>query len=342
MQTLSDKLCREHGLSVVDKEHQSEKGSQHYCTHNGIKPKESFRSRLRLIIDCVILESKSFEDFLAKMRQQGVVCTYTPQHKITLRFRLPEQKKDIRARSVGFNYDEQNIRRRIDEALLFRTEQSAKGWRSALIDTSTDYFQSQPNLKRWAEIQNMKLVSEKLNLLTASKSSGESEGLQLTSAIADLSRQIYKLSSVVHNLEMVAKYSQLARQLQNLQGKPFTKKAVENLQTSHRKELEAFHRAESALQNVKSGFENLDGKYPPLSELKAKLESLKSDKAVLTQRKGNLKHELLDIDRARKEVQEYLSRCADLQDKKLDNKGGKARKVSTKSERCEQIERDER
>ena len=67
---INDKLCLEHGLSIVENPKPS-KG--HYGTWLGDEQKISYQEQLRRIIDTVMEEKPSdFSDFLEKLKSNGV------------------------------------------------------------------------------------------------------------------------------------------------------------------------------------------------------------------------------------------------------------------------------
>jgi|GEM_PF-227837 len=312
VRNLSDKICLEYQKSVVPENETSEKGGKKYCKYMGFKVKESFRQKLMLAIDHTILESKNFDDFLSQMRERGIYCEYVPEHKITLKFRMPEAQKNIRAAKLGFDYDENGIRRRIDDMVLFRTGESAKAHKTRLIDTTTERMREAPALSKWAEIRNIQEVAKSLNLLTNKSGNCEREARTITDKIGELNRGIDVVSGVIYNLETVKKHKPIIDELRELRSKHLSKKKAELFAEAHKKEIADYNRAESILREVKSEHGNEDGKYLPIGELKKQVEQMKGDRDILKTRYKNLKKEMQEIDTARKEVQEYLDRNADL------------------------------
>lgn len=105
---ISDRLCREYGLSVVIPDPiQTQK--RRY-TNNRITP---FRTILKNDIDRAIEKSDSFDDFLACMRENYYIKTSGKY--LTFCHRTNGQRKAIRATetSLGAAYTEANIRRRL-------------------------------------------------------------------------------------------------------------------------------------------------------------------------------------------------------------------------------------
>ena len=80
IQTISDELCREYGISVIeDKGH--DKGKSHYEWDMN-NQKLSWKTKLKYIIDEIITKSDSFEDFLVKCAENGVEAVRSPDKVI--------------------------------------------------------------------------------------------------------------------------------------------------------------------------------------------------------------------------------------------------------------------
>jgi len=337
VRNLSDKLCLEYQKSVVPENELSGKSGKDYCKYMGFKVKESFRQKLMLAIDHTVLESKNFDDFLSQMRERGILCEYNPEHKITLKFKMPGAQKNIRAAKLGFDYDENGIRRRINDMVLFRTGENAKGHKTKLIDTTTERMREAPALSRWAEIRNIQEVAKSLNLLTNRSEKCDNEGRVIAEEIGRLNRGIDVVSGVIYNLETVKKYRPVIDELKDLQSKPLSKKKAGLFAEAHKKEIADYNRAENILRGVKSEHGSENGKYLPVGELKKQLEQMKADRGILKTRYKTLKKEMLEIDEARKDVQEYLDRNAGLL-----NSNDEPRRAEPESRSRTSDKRDER
>ena len=116
LRTISDELCRKHGLSIIENPHLS-KGKSHWEWELD-KQNLSWKEQLKRTIDEVIKVSEDFEDFLAKCADFGILVDYNPDHKIDLKFMLAEQKernpraKFTRAKTLGYFYESQQITKR--------------------------------------------------------------------------------------------------------------------------------------------------------------------------------------------------------------------------------------
>ena len=148
---ISDEICKEMGLSVVAYG-EIGKGVSHYeweKQQQGL----SWKAKLRYELDCIIQRSDTFEDFLEKCRLNGIEAVYKPEKTISLKFRMQGQQRFARAKTLGYYYLPENIRRRIKQF---------KSHRKMILDRSK--FDNR-GLQYWADIQNMKNVAQMINLL---------------------------------------------------------------------------------------------------------------------------------------------------------------------------------
>ena len=58
--------------------------------------------QLKRVIDQTIVESDNFDDFLAKLRDKSVEVVYTPEKTIKIKFRLPDQQRYARGKTLGW------------------------------------------------------------------------------------------------------------------------------------------------------------------------------------------------------------------------------------------------
>ena len=117
LRTIADEVCKRHHLSVIEHPECS-KGKSHWewdMNRQGL----SWKAKLKYAIDQVVKESESFEDFLAKCREHGILVDYNPDHKIDLKYMLAEQKERnprarfTRAKTLGWYYETAQIKSRI-------------------------------------------------------------------------------------------------------------------------------------------------------------------------------------------------------------------------------------
>lgn len=103
---ISDQLCREHGLSVVEEPQKGSRGAKHPG-----KNEPGFRDTLRQDIDRIVQQSGSWEDFLDRMGETYHVFKRGQQY--SFRHRSNGQQRNIRLSSLGYGYTEAELEKRI-------------------------------------------------------------------------------------------------------------------------------------------------------------------------------------------------------------------------------------
>ena len=104
LQRLSDIICLEHGLSVIEKKKPSERVK--WTTY---PEKKSFRDDIREAIDQILKEgsAKDFDELLYKLEDAG----YEIKRGKYVSLRGKEQKRFIRLRSLGNGYTEDDLKK---------------------------------------------------------------------------------------------------------------------------------------------------------------------------------------------------------------------------------------
>ena len=111
----SDKLCKEHNLSVIDQETQKEineikrRKFVNWYDWNEDRKGKSYKSRLQFDMDRVIQKAINWEHFLKIMEQYG----YEIKFGKYIAFKQKNQQRFTRAKTIGDNYTEEKIKERI-------------------------------------------------------------------------------------------------------------------------------------------------------------------------------------------------------------------------------------
>ncbi|RRD39889.1 relaxase [Leptotrichia sp. OH3620_COT-345] len=152
----SDKLCKEHNLSVIDQETQKEineiKRRKFVSWHdwNEDKKGSSYKSRLQFDIDRSIQQSVNWQDFLSKMERYGYEIKFGKH----IAFRSKNQQRFTRAKTIGDNYTEERIRDRI----LNKDREIGN-----IIDIkNNEKVKSSKGYERWATKHNLKTAASTL------------------------------------------------------------------------------------------------------------------------------------------------------------------------------------
>lgn len=108
MRRTSDELCRAHGLSVI--EHPEQGRTMSYdaweAERNG---KPTWYGQIRRDVDAAITRSFLFEHFIDCLKRQG----YQVKLGMYIAVRPPDKERFVRLKTLGDNYTEEAIRRRI-------------------------------------------------------------------------------------------------------------------------------------------------------------------------------------------------------------------------------------
>ncbi|MBC2241886.1 relaxase/mobilization nuclease domain-containing protein [Listeria booriae] len=162
----SDALCAEHGLSVIPP-NQNKGKSYHEWQMDQLG--ESWKSKLKDVIDRCIQTSKDFEAFTTAIQAQGYEIKYGKH----LAFRAEKQKRFTRAKTLGEAYTEENIKARIAESCTLPVKKNKKINPTnqplsvmVALDKNKKVLESK-GYEQWAKIHNLKQGAKTLNLLEA-------------------------------------------------------------------------------------------------------------------------------------------------------------------------------
>ena len=166
LQRVSDRLCLEHGLSIVENPKRSKK---HYGIWLGDNKKPSFREKLRLAIDAALSQKPAdFDTFLRLLQSAG----YEIRTNKSLAFRSAGQKTNICLRSLGKGYSEEEIRAVITDGKTHvphattHPNKQPQGV-NLLVDIQAKLQAGKgPGYERWAKVFNLKQMAQTINYLT--------------------------------------------------------------------------------------------------------------------------------------------------------------------------------
>lgn len=159
---ISDRLCQEYGLSVV--EHPAAKG-KHYAEWDAERKGTSWKALLRQTIDEALPGCKNFNMLLVRMRQQG----YEIKQGKYISFRAAGQERFTRAKTLGADYTEQALCKRISDQVRYHMTQKSSqhiGAIQRLVDIQAKLEAGKgPGYEHWAKIFNLKEMARTINFL---------------------------------------------------------------------------------------------------------------------------------------------------------------------------------
>lgn len=203
----SDKLCREHNLSVIDQETQKEineikrRKFVNWYDWNEDKKGSSFKSKLQFDIDRTIKQSINWQDFLSKMESHGYEIKFGKH----IAFRSKNQQRFTRAKTIGANYTEE----RITDRILNKEKEIGN-----IIDIkNSQKAKSSKGYEHWATKHNLKTAASTL-VEIRNKGFNSMEELergisQISIEKNELKRQFDKLSWEQKRIKEVVKQIQI-------------------------------------------------------------------------------------------------------------------------------------
>ena len=154
---LSDLICIEHSLSVVDN---PQRRNSAYNKWEGYKKYSSLRDLLRNDIDEVLKNKpKDFDDFIYQMKDKG----YSIKFGKHITFSHARQKRNIRLRSLGVGYSEEELKAIIRGNKNHREKKSKQKTKSAnlLIDVQQKLAEGKgKGYENWAKVFNLKQMAK--------------------------------------------------------------------------------------------------------------------------------------------------------------------------------------
>ena len=166
MQRLSDLICLEHQLSVIEIKPYRERQKRTLYP-----PREGNRDKLCAVIDNILLNEKpaSFESFLQKLEQQG----YEIKRGKYTSVKGTRQKRFIRFRTLGAGYGEEELKAVLAGEAEHRPRQKCPAPEQKfqmLVDIQAKLAEGKgTGFARWAKQHNLKEISRTLIFLQENK-----------------------------------------------------------------------------------------------------------------------------------------------------------------------------
>lgn len=295
----SDRLCREHGLSVIIPSRDKGKSYiEHQAVQNGI----SYKAKLKAAIDRRIPASSSLEDLLARLQREG----YEVKRGKYISARAPDQERFTRLKTLGADYTEEAVTSRIAGGPRpSRQSQQPGGKVSLLIDIQNNIKAKQSaGYQRWATIENLKRAAATMNFLTEHGIGSYEELEERCNAVAAASirtrESLRDTEQRIADLALLGKQIDTYRKLKPVYDRYKASKDKEKFLRGFESEIILFEAA--AREIKKAGLTKL----PSAENLKAELDGLAARKAALKAEFWKMQQTEKEYDHARKNVNAIL------------------------------------
>ena len=294
---ISDRLCKEHGLSVVMPGQDRGKSYAEWDAH---RKGTSWKAKLKAAIDAVIPQAKDFDDFLRLLQEQG----YEVKRGKYVSFRAPGQERFTRCKTLGEAYTEEAITERIKGRSVERKPKENHKISLRIDLENSIKAQQSAGYARWAKLQNLKQAAKTMNFLTEhgieQYAELESKVIEISAAndeaaaaLKDVERRLGNMAVLIKNLTT---YKQLRPVV--LEYRKAKDKAA--FRREHESQLILYEAAAKAIKDA--GMTKL----PNLAALKAEYRELDKQKARLYEQYGEVKRELKEYGIIKQNVDSIL------------------------------------
>ena len=300
IRNMSDKLCRENGLSVVV----PGKGSKgkSYAEYQAEKTGTSWKGKLKIAVDALIPQVSSFEELLTRLQAAG----YEIKPGKYVSCRAPGQERFTRLKTLGADYTEEAIRERI----AGRRAKAAKAPReqrdvSLLIDIENSIKAAQSKgYEQWAKIHNLKQAAKTMNFLTEHKIEQYAD---LVSRIEEMAAESGQAADALKDAEK--RLADMAVLIKNVSTYQKTKPVYDAYRKARNREKyragqeQAIILHEAAARSLKAAG---IAKLPNLAALQSEYEALQAQKEALYADYGKLKKKVREYDIIKQNIDSIL------------------------------------
>ena len=305
MREVSDRLCKENGLSVIPP---SQNKGMGYKEYTEAKRGTSWKQKLKQTIDRLVITAKDYDDFLRLMQEAG----YEIKTGKYISFRAEGQERFTRSKTIGENYTEERIKERIAGRTPRRNRRQTVPKGISLIGDIQERIRliDSKGYEYKAKLTILKETARTLNYLTENNllqyadlekkvedvhSSYDRTGKELKGVEARL-REVQPL---IKNISNYQRLKPVYDAFQKAKDKP-------GFKAKHEAELVIFEAARSTLLAMQG-----DEKLPSLKTLQAQQQRLLDEQQRLYDERAKLKKEVKKIETIKSNVDTFLAPSAD-------------------------------
>ena len=305
MREVSDRLCKENGLSVIPP---SQNKGMGYKEYTEAKRGTSWKQKLKQTIDRLVITAKDYDDFLRLMQEAG----YEIKTGKYISFRAEGQERFTRSKTIGENYTEERIKERIAGRTPRRSQRQTTPKGISLIGDIQERIRliDSKGYEHKAKLTILKEAARTLNYLTENNllqyadlekkvedvhSSYDRTGKELKGVEARL-REVQPL---IKNISNYQRLKPVYDAFQKAKDKP-------GFKAKHEAELVIFEAARSTLLAMRG-----DEKLPSLKTLQAEQQRLLEEQQRLYDERAKLKKEVKQIETIKSNVDTFLASSVD-------------------------------
>ena len=277
IQSISDKLCKENNLSVVDEFYEKYKKKfktkgKSYYEYSHYKKGTSWKSKLQFSIDKAVKRSNTWEEFLKIMERYGYEIKFGKH----IAFKHKDKERFTRSKIIGEDYTEENLRKRIKESKV-----------KELIDTSNEKIKSSKGYTHWARKENLKILS---NTLLEMRNQNINSLYSLENTIKENIKKLQDLQDKIKiNEDKINHFSKVMECINTVNNHRKNNKVNEN-------------KYKNALEFLKQYY----SKMPTSKEIFKELEDLEQKKNTLLKEYSQIKNSNLELNKIKNNYKTFI------------------------------------
>ena len=305
MREVSDRLCKENGLSVIPP---SQNKGMGYKEYTEAKRGTSWKQKLKQTIDRLVITAKDYDDFLRLMQEAG----YEIKTGKYISFRAEGQERFTRSKTIGENYTEERIKERIAGRTPRRNRRQTvpKGIsligdiqeRIRLIDSKGYEYKAKLTILKEAA-RTLNYLTEN-NLLQYADLEKKVEDVHISydrtgKELKGVEARLREIQPLIKNISNYQRLKPVYDAFQKAKDKP-------GFKAKHEAELVIFEAARSTLLAMQG-----DEKLPSMKTLQAEQQRLLEEQQRLYDERAKLKKEVKQIETIKSNVDTFLAPSVD-------------------------------
>ena len=296
----SDRLCKEHGLSVIIPG--QDKGKS-YIEHQAAQNGTSYKAKLKAAIDRLLPACSDLEELLRRLQREG----YEIKRGKYISARAPNQERFTRLKTLGVDYTEEALAARIaGRSRPSHQPKQRNGKISLLIDIQNNIkAQQSAGYRRWATIENLKRIADTSNFLTEHGIGSYEELLDrceaASASVVRLKADLRDTGAKIDELTLKMKHVGTYRQLKPIYDRYKASRDKEKFLRGHESEIILFEAAARELKRL--GAVPL----PTTESMKTELANLNAEKERLLAEYKTTRTEAQEYDTVKQNVDALLT-----------------------------------
>jgi len=305
MREISDRLCKENGLSVIPP---SQNKGMGYKEYTEAKRGTSWKQKLKQTIDRLVITAKDYDDFLRLMQEAG----YEIKTGKYISFRAEGQERFTRSKTIGENYTEERIKERIAGRTPRRSRKQTTPNGISLIGDIQERIRliDSKGYEHKAKLTILKEAARTLNYLTENNLlqyddlEKKVEGVhssydRIGKELKGVEARLREVQPLIKNISNYQRLKPVYDAFQKTKDKP-------GFKAKHEAELVIFEAARSTLLAMQG-----DEKLPSLKTLQAEQQRLLEEQQRLYDERAKLKKDVKQIETIKSNVDTFLAPSVD-------------------------------